>query len=134
LPDGNIVTIGSERFRCPEVLFDPSMIGKEASGIHDTTFQTIMKCDVDIRRDLYNNIVLSGGTTMFPGIGERLTKEITALAPPTMKIKVVAPPERKYSVWIGGSILSSLSTFQSMWISKDEYDDAGPSIVHRKCF
>merc|ERR1711968_92292 len=134
LPDGNIVTVGNERFRCPEVLFDPSMIGKEASGIHDTTFQTIMKCDVDIRRDLYNNIVLSGGTTMFPGIGERLTKEITALAPPTMKIKVVAPPERKYSVWIGGSILSSLSTFQSMWISKDEYDDAGPSIVHRKCF
>jgi len=134
LPDGNIVTVGNERFRCPEVLFDPSMIGKEASGIHDTTFQTIMKCDVDIRRDLYNNIVLSGGTTMFPGIGERLTKEITALAPPTIKIKVVAPPERKYSVWIGGSILSSLSTFQSMWISKDEYDDAGPSIVHRKCF
>jgi actin beta/gamma 1 len=134
LPDGNVITIGNERFRCPEVLFQPSFIGKEASGIHDCTFQTIMKCDVDIRKDLYANIVLSGGTTMFQGIGERMTKELTALAPSTMKIKVVAPPERKYSVWIGGSILSSLSTFQQMWISKAEYDESGPSIVHRKCF
>jgi actin beta/gamma 1 len=134
LPDGNIITVGSERFRCPEVLFQPSFIGKESSGIHDTTFQSIMKCDVDIRKDLYSNVVLSGGTTMFTGIGERMTKELVALAPSTMKIKVVAPPERKYSVWIGGSILSSLSTFQQMWISKQEYDESGPGIVHRKCF
>jgi len=134
LPDGNVIVIGNERFRCPEVLFQPSLIGKEASGIHDCTFHTIMRCDVDIRKDLYGNIVLSGGTTMFPGIGERMTKELTALAPSTMKIKVVAPPERKYSVWIGGSILASLSTFQAMWISKAEYDESGPSIVHRKCF
>jgi len=134
LPDGNIITVGNERFRCPEVLFQPAMIGKEASGIHDTTFQSIMKCDVDIRKDLYGNVVLSGGTTMFGGIGERMTKELTALAPSTMKIKVVAPPERKYSVWIGGSILSSLSTFQQMWISKGEYDESGPTIVHKKCF
>jgi len=134
LPDGNIITVGNERFRCPEVLFQPHFIGKEASGIHDTTFQSIMKCDVDIRKDLYSNVVLSGGTTMFQGIGERMTKELTALAPSTMKIKVVAPPERKYSVWIGGSILSSLSTFQQMWISKNEYDESGPTIVHRKCF
>jgi actin beta/gamma 1 len=134
LPDGNVITIGNERFRCPEVLFQPSFIGKEAAGIHDTMFQTIMKCDVDIRKDLYANIVLSGGTTMFSQIADRLTKEITALAPSTMKIKVVAPPERKYSVWIGGSILASLSTFQQMWISKGEYDESGPTIVHRKCF
>jgi len=134
LPDGNIITVGSERFRCPEVLFQPNLIGKESAGIHDTTFQSIMKCDVDIRKDLYANVVLSGGTTMFSGIGERMTKELTQLAPSTMKIKVVAPPERKYSVWIGGSILSSLSTFQQMWISKAEYDESGPTIVHRKCF
>jgi len=134
LPDGNDIVIGNERFRCPEVLLQPNLIGKESTGVHDCIFQTIMKCDVDIRRDLYANIVLSGGTTMYPGIAERLTKEITALAPGTMKIKVVAPPERKYSVWIGGSILASLSTFQQMWISKAEYDESGPSIVHRKCF
>jgi actin len=92
-----------------------------------------MKCDLDIRRDLYSNIVMSGGSTMFAGISERLAKELQGLAPAAMKVKVVAPPERKYSVWIGGSILSSLSTFQQMWISKAEYDESGPSIVHRKC-
>ncbi|KAG2624035.1 hypothetical protein PVAP13_3KG095900 [Panicum virgatum] len=105
-----------------------------AAGIHETTYNSIMKCDVDIRKDLYGNIVLSGGSTMFPGIADRMSKEITALAPSSMKIKVVAPPERKYSVWIGGSILASLSTFQQMWISKEEYDESGPAIVHRKCF
>ncbi len=114
LPDGQVITIGNERFRCPEVLFNPSMVGMEANGIHDTTFNSIMKCDVDIRKDLYSNIVLSGGTTMFPGIADRMSKEITALAPSAMKVKVVAPPERKYSVWIGGSILASLSTFQQV--------------------
>ena len=93
-----------------------------------------MKCDVDVRRDLYQNIVMSGGSTMYAGIAERLNKEVVALAPSSMKIKVIAPPERKYSVWIGGSILSSLSTFQTMWITKSEYDESGPSIVHRKCF
>merc|ERR1719182_835688 len=96
LPDGSIITVGGERFRCPEVLFQPSFIGKEASGIHDTIFQSIMKCDPDIRADFYANVVLSGGTTMFSGIGERMTKELTALAPApsTWEINVVAPPER----------------------------------------
>ena len=134
LPDGRTLKVANQRFRCPEVLFDPSLIGKEAAGVHETTYNTIMKCDVDIRKDLYGNIVMSGGSTMYPGIQARLTKEMVALAPPTMKIKVVAPPERKYSVWIGGSILSSLATFQSMWITKEEFEDAGPGIVHRKCF
>jgi len=134
LPDGQVITVGNERFRCPEVLFKPNLIGKESAGIHQTTYDSIMKCDVDIRKDLYGNIVLSGGTTMFEGIAERMEKEIKALAPASMKIKIVAPPERKYSVWIGGSILASLSTFQQMWISKQEYDESGPQIVHRKCF
>ena len=134
LPDGQVITVGSERFRCPEVLFNPALLGMEAVGVHDTTFNSIMKCDVDIRKDLYGNIVLSGGTTMFAGIADRMSKEVSALAPSSMKIKVVAPPERKFSVWIGGSILASLSTFQQMWIAKSEYDESGPSIVHRKCF
>eukprot|EP00466_Bigelowiella_natans_P010261 jgi/Bigna1/52823/estExt_Genewise1Plus.C_120043 len=134
LPDGQVITIGDERFRCPEVLFNPSLIGFEQFGIGQTTYESIMKCDVDIRKDLYANTVLSGGTTMFTGIADRMEKEMRAYAPQSMKIKVVAPPERKYSVWIGGSILASLSTFQQMWISKDEYDESGPSIVHRKCF
>jgi len=134
LPDGNVISVDVARFKCPEALFQPSMIGKEADGIHKTTFNTIMSCDVDIRKDLYANVVCSGGSTMFEGLAERLNKEITALAPSTMTVKIIAPPERKYSVWIGGSILSALGTFQSMWITKAEYEDAGPSIVHRKCF
>jgi len=133
LPDGNVITIGNERFRCPEVLFQPNFVGMESAGVHKLTFDSIMKCDVDIRRDLYKNIVMSGGTTMFAGIPERLEKEMKALAPQGMDIKVIAPPERKYSVWIGGSILASLSTFEEMWVTKEEYDESGPTIVHRKC-
>src|SRR5690606_31765248 len=112
---------------CPEALFDPSRLGLEALGIHETTFDSINKCDIDIRKDLYNNIVISGGTTMLKGLENRLGKEVSALAPQSMKVKVIAPAERKYSVWIGGSILSSLSTFESMWITKQEYDESGPS-------
>eukprot|EP00180_Rhodochaete_pulchella_P002525 Plantae.Rhodophyta-Rhodochaete_pulchella.ctg3872.p4 GENE.Plantae.Rhodophyta-Rhodochaete_pulchella.ctg3872~~Plantae.Rhodophyta-Rhodochaete_pulchella.ctg3872.p4 ORF type:complete len:106 (+),score=24.76 Plantae.Rhodophyta-Rhodochaete_pulchella.ctg3872:365-682(+) len=104
------------------------------AGMHLTAYNSIMKCDIDIRKDLYNNCVMSGGTTMFAGIAQRVQKEIETLAPSSMKIKVIAPPERQYSVWIGGSILASLSTFQQMWVSKNEYDEMGPSIVHRKCF
>jgi actin-related protein len=133
LPDGNVIVVGNERFRCPEVLFKPSMIGKESVGIHQYVFDTIQACDIDLRKDLLANIVLSGGTTMFPGISERLTKEINMLVPDGVKTRVVAPPERKYSVWIGGSILSSLNTFESNWITRDDYDECGPEIVHRKC-
>ena len=134
LPDGNVITIGNERFRCPELLFQPNHNGFELDGIHLTTFNSIVKCDIDIRKDLYANIVLSGGSTMYPGIQERLEKEITSLAPPTMKVKVVAPEERKYAVWVGGSILSSLTTFPQMVVTKDEYEESGAAIVHRKCF
>ncbi|PHT50543.1 Actin-7 [Capsicum baccatum] len=134
LPDGQVINIAAERFRCPELLFQPSLFGVEATGIHEKTYNSIMGCDVDIRKDLSANIVLSGGSTMFPGIAERMNKEITALAPSHTKIKVIAPPERKNNTWIGGSILASLSTFQKMWIAKAEYDESGPAIVHRKCF
>ncbi|KAI0954331.1 actin [Taiwanofungus camphoratus] len=134
LPDRQVITIGSERFQAPEALFQPALLGLEASGIHETVYTSITKCDLDVRRDLYGNMVLSGGSTMFPGIADRLQKEIMALTPPSMKVKIVAPPERKYSVWIGGSILASLSTFQNMWCSKQEYDESGPAIIHRKCF
>jgi actin-related protein len=95
-----------------------------------------MQCEADIRTDLLCNVVLSGGNTMFDGFAERLEKELFTLAPPQQRkhVKVVAPPFRKYSSWIGGSIVSSLSTFSGMWISDAEYNDSGPTIVHRKCF
>jgi len=134
LPDGTIVQVGDERFRAPEALFQPSLLGKEADGVHTMLYDSIQQCDIDVRRNLYENIVLSGGTTMYRGMKERVRKEMASLAPASVKVKVVAPEERKYSVWIGGSILSSLSTFQDMWITKDEFEEVGPKIVHRKCF
>ena len=133
LPDGQVITIGNERFRCCEALFQPSFLGMESAGIHEICYNSIMKCDINLRKDLYANIILSGGSTVHPGFTDRMQKEITALAPPTMKIKIIAPPERKYSTWIGGSILASLSSFQQMWISKQEYDESGPIIVQHKC-
>ena len=117
------------------------MLGLDADGVHTMTDKSIQKCDADLRSDLYRNIVLSGGSSMFAGLAERMSKEISALPPDGIGtpgydrcVRIVAPPERKYSVWIGGSILTTLPTFQHMWISKPEYDESGPSIVHRKCF
>jgi len=134
LPDGHVISVGNERFRCPEALFQPSLIGKETPGIHQQIFDTITACDIDLRRDLFHNVVLSGGTTMFPGISDRITKELNQLVPTSVAVRVIAPPERKYSVWIGGSVLASLNTFQENWITKEEYEECGPQIVHRKCF
>merc|ERR1719386_579617 len=105
----------------------------EQPGLHELVYKAIMKCDVDIRKDLYANIVLSGGGSCFEGLAERLTREITAMCPSTMKVKVVAPPERKYSTWIGGSICASLSTFQQMWLNQQDYTEAGPKVVHGCC-
>lgn len=136
MPDGSEVIIGNQRFRCPEALFQPQLLGKEIQGIHGMAYQAIQKSDIDVRKDLFSNIILSGGNTMFPNLAERLTSEVQKLAPTATisKVKVYAYPERKYSVWVGGSILSSINNFQSMWITKSEYEEAGPQIVHRKCF
>merc|ERR1719424_1918510 len=96
LPDGSIIAVGSERFRCPEALFQPALVGKEHSGIHQLTFDCISRCDIDIRKELFANVLLSGGTSTFPGLSERMLKELMLLAP-RAKVKVVAPPERKFS-------------------------------------
>lgn len=121
LPDGQVITIGNERFRAHELLFQSSFCGRESPGIRERCLNSEMKCDKDIHYDFYNNILLSGGPTIFPGIADRMRKEMNNLAP-TAKIRVIARPKRKYSAWIGGSNLASLSIFEKMWIS----------IVHRK--
>jgi actin-related protein len=133
LPDGSTLTIGVERFLAPEVFFNPGAVGKETAPLDEVMVQAISKCDIDLRRDLYGNIILSGGSTMYQGLKERLTKEISEMIPDNVEVKIIAPPERMYSVWIGGSILSSLKTFQKMWVTRKEYNDIGPSVVHR-CF
>eukprot|EP00105_Crassostrea_gigas_P027324 XP_011448619.2 PREDICTED: actin-1-like isoform X3 [Crassostrea gigas] len=134
LPDGQLMVIGNERFRCAEPLFQPSLLGIECSSINESINNSITKCDEDIRKDLYANVVLSGGSTVFSGIAERLKKEITALAPSSVKVKITVPPDREYSAWFGGSFLASTSIFKDIWISKEEYDEYGPCIVHKKCF
>ena len=134
LPDGNtVVIVGIERCQVPEVLFQPELAGKKYDGIHKCTDESIKKCDQDIRKDLYKNIVLAGGSTMFPMMGERLKKEIKKLSPST-EVNTFAPAERRFSVWIGGSIVASLSTFSAMYITRTEYEADGAPIVHRQCF
>jgi len=129
LPDGQVNTIGNERIRCPEALFQPSLVGDEDLGITEMAYNSIRKCDMNIHKDLYANVVLSGGTTLFAGIADRMSKEITARAPASTKVKVIALPERKIGVWLGGSILASQPSWQSMFISKQEYKSS-PSKIH----
>jgi len=132
LPDGQMVKIGAERFRCPEALFQPSMVGMESAGIHEQTHNAIRKCDGDITQDMYANVVLTGGSTMFPGMAHRMQAELDDLAPEGMRAKVEAPPDRNNGVWIGGSILASLSQFDQQLLSNQEYHDNDPSIINRK--
>ncbi|XP_063728389.1 actin, clone 302-like [Symsagittifera roscoffensis] len=135
LPDGQVITVGNERFRCPEFLFEPEILRKQAgSGVQKMVYKSIKKSNDDIRNYLYENIVLSGGSTMFPRFDERLSKEITKLKDDNITVKVLAPPERNYCTWVGGSILASLSSLKQMWISKEEFDEFGSTIVHKKCF
>lgn len=134
LPDGQTIRLGSERFRASEILFRPNLVGQEFDGLHQTIFSSITRCDIDIRRELFDNIVLSGGSTMFHNLPERLQKELIRLTPSSIKIKLVAPAQRKFSVWLGGSILAGLSTFQHLWISKNDYDEYGSTIIHRRNF
>ena len=136
LPDGTEIILQKEALQAPEVLFRPETFGKHITGIHEMVFQSITKADTEVRKDLYNNIVLSGGTTLLRNFNERFKKELMALAPSSAKINVnsLDKPDKKHSVWLGGSILSCLSSFQTMWINKAEYEDSGPTIVYRKCF
>lgn len=133
-PTGRYYQIGKERFLCTEALFDPLIIDKEVEGIHQVMFDSIMKCDIDIRKDLYKSIFLSGGTTMIPGLSERIEKEVIALAPPSMKIRVLAPPQRRNAVWIGGSVLGAQEFFHTnMAVTKAEYLEQGEHVIVKKC-
>ena len=133
--NGNLqgVPIDEQSFRCLELLFKPDMLNLKYDSIDRAIFKSIEMCGKDLHKDLYGNIVLSGGTTMFRGLPERIEKEIIRFAPSTMEVNVVASPERKYAAWIGGSILGALPTFQQMVVTHKEYNDAGVGIVHRKC-
>merc|ERR1712137_79081 len=128
LPDGTVIDIGHELYRAPEALFRPELLGLEYPGVHECIANSIGRVDLDMRRELYSSIVLSGGSTMFKDFAGRLLKELVGLAPEHTKIKISSPPERQFSTWIGGSILAALPTFKKMWVWRSEYHDEGPSI------
>ncbi|KAB8270813.1 actin family [Aspergillus minisclerotigenes] len=134
LPDGQQVILGSERFSAPEALFQPERILDIAQpGIHQVVNDAIQQYDSHLQEKLYGNIVPAGGSTLFPGFIDRMELEISGLAP-SAKTNVITPKDQQYSAWVGGSVLASLSTFQNLWASRQDYDENGPSIVHKKCF
>ncbi|XLT86475.1 hypothetical protein HN873_008228, partial [Arachis hypogaea] len=148
LPDGQIIEIGSDRFKIPDILFNPSLVqtipGMESfaeiahsvRGLPKMVIDSINKCDVDIRRELFGSIMLTGGTASMQQLKERIEKELLEESPQAARVKVFASgnaTERRFSVWIGGSILASLGSFQQMWFSKSEYEEQGASYIQRKC-
>ncbi|EWH18154.1 Arp1p [Saccharomyces cerevisiae P283] len=121
LPDGRCIEVGNDRYRAPEILFSPQIIGLGYDGLSDMCMQSIWKVDLDLRKPLLSSIILSGGTTTLKGFGDRMLWDLEALTKGTSKIKIIAPSERKYTTWIGGSILTGLSTFQRLWTKKSDW-------------
>jgi len=95
-------------------------------------YNSIRKSDLDLRKTLYQNIVLSGGSTLFRGLGDRLLSELRRPSPKDTKIRISAPQERLYATWIGGSILASLDNFKRIWVTKKEWESEGARALHRK--
>lgn len=139
LPDNSVISLGPERYVPCEAFFDPMLLGLGGSekgpsrGIHLLAVDSVRKCDQDVAPILYGNIVLSGGSSLFPGLPNRLTQELQELAP-SEKIRLFAATERRTSAFVGGSILASLPTFQEMWVTKADYDEIGPAVAQRNCF
>ncbi|NXK47213.1 ACL7A protein, partial [Chauna torquata] len=133
LPDGHFITVGKERFLCAEALFKPSLLGSQQPGLLQLTLSCLKKCDADINKKLVGNILLCGGSTMMEGFPDRFQSELNRMCP-SDNIITAASPQRKSSVWIGGSILASLYSFQQLWVYRSEYEECGPSCIFKKCF
>ncbi|GLT81313.1 hypothetical protein SLA2020_527040 [Shorea laevis] len=148
LPDGRTIEIGADRFKIPDILFNPSLaqtipgmenfaeVAPSIRGLPQMVLESINKCDVDIRKELFGSILLAGGTASMQQLKERLEKDLLEESPQAARVKVLASgnaTERKFSVWIGGSILASLGSFQQMWFSKSEYEEHGASYIQGKC-
>lgn len=148
LPDGTELHVGPDRFKVPEVFFQPRLLGSwpgqdpvkgldgaDPRSLPEVIMQCINLCDVDVRKELFSSVVMTGGSSQFNGLRDRLERELLEVGPQAARIKVMAPAnnlERRFSVWIGGSILASLGSFQQMWMSKREYEEHGASLIHRK--
>ncbi|KAL0478991.1 actin [Acrasis kona] len=132
LPDGQFITIGKELFRCTEIMFNPQLVGSEALGLHDMAFRAWESCEVDVRNGLYNNIVLSGGNTLFTNFKERITRDLCGKTNSYRPFRVYSDSLRQFSSWIGGSVMASMGTFEKYAVSFDEYQDHGSSIIHNR--
>jgi actin len=129
LPDGEIMVVDELRFMVPELLFDPTLFNLEIPPLHEAIIECIEECDVDVRPKLLNNIFLSGGSSMFPNLKSRIYQELELLLAKKKKkeqmIRIIAPKERMFSVWIGGSILAMIPEFSDNWITRDKYYGSG---------
>lgn len=142
LPDGQDILVHEERFKCTELMFNPMLFNADpqATGLDKMCFESIGKCDAEIRKEMYRYMLLSGGNTLFNGVAARIQSGIQGLYKakypnePVVATKVVENVERMYATWLGGSMLGVLPMFPKMWISRAEYTEHGPSIVHTKCF
>ncbi|WP_432020166.1 hypothetical protein [Streptomyces sp. 1222.5] len=133
LPDGQAVQLDSARFQAPEILFDPGLAGSETPALHQLVYGAVTRCDVDRRRDMYANIVLSGGASQFPGLAERLRSNLCDLVPSGIEVTVHAAPDRSHQPWAGGSSLTN-GHLKNMWVTRADYQKEGPEVVHRHCF
>lgn len=134
LPDKAVITIpASVRMGAPELIYKPQLNGMSCKSIDALAWASVSAADIDVRRDLCKNIIMSGGSTMYEGMADRLKNELVARAPSGAEIRVVASADRKYAVWKGGSTLASLSTFASSWVTKEDYEEHGAAVIHRKC-
>ena len=133
LPDGNAIKIGEEKSLAPEILFNPSIIGSEHSSFQEMIVTSINKVDIDLRKNLFNNILISGGNTLFKGIQEKFHTEIKYLSPKNMKVRIHSPGNRLLSCWTGGNVISTLEIFKKMWVTRDDWSEKGnKSIIHVK--
>ncbi|KAJ1141856.1 hypothetical protein NDU88_008184 [Pleurodeles waltl] len=134
LPDGKVIQLDNQLFRAPEILFRPPVSGREPHGVHKMMFESVMKCEQELHRHLYGNIILSGGSTLFPGFDERILKEIQQQASCGTTVRITAPSDRNVSTWVGASIVTSLTSFKQMWVTSSHYKEFGSSVVLRRCF
>ncbi|NXF37723.1 ACL7A protein, partial [Nyctibius bracteatus] len=133
LPDGHLITVGKERFLCAEALFKPALLGSQQPGLLQLTLGCLKNCDAAVSKKMAGNVLLCGGSTMMEGFANRFQMELARMCPGDNLI-TAASPQRKSSVWIGGSILASLHSFQELWVYRSEYEECGPSCIFEKCF
>jgi len=144
LPDGRIIKVGAERYQAPEVLFQPGLIDVDKPGVAHQLFDSINKADPDLRKEFYQHVVLSGGSTMYPGLPSRLEKEVRELygvhvakgnqeVIAKFKCRIEDPPRRKHMVFLGGAVLADIMKDKvSFWMNKSEYLEMGFEVL-QKC-